>query len=92
MKKLTLSEWASAAEIVGTIMVVISLLFVVISVERNTAVLSGETEDDLFDTFKEIGLVVLADPELVKLIIRGQNDPTSFSAVEKARYLGFKAI
>ncbi len=92
MKKLTLSEWASVAEIVGAILVVISLLFVAFSLERNTAALSGENDDALFDSIREIGLVVLGDPELVKLTKRGQNDPTSLTALERARYLEWVSV
>lgn len=37
MQKLSLSDWASVAEIAATVAVVISLIFVAISLERNTA-------------------------------------------------------
>ncbi len=36
MKKLSLTEWAAVAEIVGTAGVIVSLLFIVYSINRNT--------------------------------------------------------
>ncbi len=46
MKRLALKDWAAIAEIVGTVAVVISLAFVIQSVNRNTAEL--RTANDAF--------------------------------------------
>ena len=86
MQKLSLSQWASVAEIGGTVAVVISLIFVVISLERNTAALSAENADDLYDAFRQIELVVLNNSELANITVRGASDPDSLSQAETEIY------
>ena len=49
MKKLNLTEWAAAAEIIGTMAVVISLLFVILSINRNTAVMQANNDNFIYE-------------------------------------------
>ena len=49
MKRIGLTGWAALAEIVGTIAVIISLLFVVVSLRQNTAAIHASNEDFLRD-------------------------------------------
>ena len=49
MRKLNLAEWAAVAEIMGTIAIVISLLFVVYSVNQNTAVMQASNDNFLYE-------------------------------------------
>ena len=86
MQKLSLSQWASVAEIGGTVAVVISLLLVAISLERNTAAVSAENADDLYDAFRQIELVVLNNSELANITIRGAANPDSISEAETEIY------
>ena len=86
MQKLSLPQWASVAEIGGTVAVVISLILVVISLERNTDALSAENADELYDAFRQIELVVLNNSELANITIRGATDPDSLSQAETEIY------
>ena len=86
MQKLNLSQWASVAEIGGTVAVVISLLLVVISLDRNTAALSAENTDDLYDALRQIELVVLNNFELADISVRGAANPDSLSEAETEIY------
>jgi len=86
MRKLSLSEWASVAEICGTVAVVISLILVVISLERNTTALSSENADDLYDGIRQIELVVLNNSDLANITARGTANPDSLSQAEKEIY------
>ena len=52
MKRLSLSEWSSIAEIVGAIAVVISLLFVTFSINKNTAMLETDAEREFLDAWR----------------------------------------
>ena len=52
MKRLSLSEWSSIAEIVGAIAVVISLLFVTFSINKNTAMLETNAEREFLDAWR----------------------------------------
>ena len=49
MRKLELSDWASLAEIVASFGVVISLIFVAISLERNTAVMQASNDNFIYE-------------------------------------------
>jgi hypothetical protein len=86
MSKLKLSDWASIAEIVGMIGVIISLLFVAASLERNTLTVSGQTADQIYESMRNIDLVVLQDPELLALTKRGHDDWESLSQAQRDRY------
>jgi hypothetical protein len=86
MRKLGLSGWASLAEIAGTVAVVISLLFVAFSVERNTAAVSGQNADDMYDAIRTIDLTVLSNPDLMMVTIRGSVDIDSLSELETEQY------
>ena len=86
MKKLTLSEWAAVAEVIGMILVIVSLTFVAFTIERNTAVRGAESDDVLFDSFRDISLLTLADPELSNLISRGRADFSTLSETDQLRY------
>ncbi len=49
MKKLTLSDWGSIAEIIATIAVIVSLALVIGSIRQNTAVVRAASESSLYD-------------------------------------------
>ena len=53
MKKRTLNEWASIAEIFSTVAVVISLLTVAYTIDRNTKAISRQGIDALYDGHRE---------------------------------------
>ena len=87
MRKLGLSEWASIAEIIGMIGVIISLIFVALSLQRNTMVVSGQTADQIYEASRSLDLVVLENPELLKLSQRGRADWAELSDTERLWYL-----
>jgi len=89
MRKPGLLEWASLAEIVGTTAVVISLLFVAYSLERNTIAVSGQVANDIYDANREIQLTLLTHPELESIIDRGRKDVSNLSDLERLQYIRF---
>ena len=86
MKKRNLAEWASIAEIIGTVAIVVSLLTVAYSIDRNTKVLSRQGMDELYDGSRELNLLMVADPELALLMKKAQKDIFSLSEKERAQY------
>ncbi len=86
MRKLNLSEWASAAEIVGTAAVVMSLLFVGFSVQRNTAAITYQVSDDAYNTVREINLNLLNNPELLSITTKAATEPDNLSETEMEQY------
>ena len=49
MRRLTLPEWAAVADIVGTVAVVVSLLFLAYTIEQNTAVTQSANDNFLYE-------------------------------------------
>jgi hypothetical protein len=85
MRKLRLSEWASLAEVVGTIAVVISLLFVAYSLERNTTAVSGQFADQLYAAVREMELELMRNPR-IEVVARGREGAARLSYTEREQY------
>jgi hypothetical protein len=86
MKKLTLTDWAAAGEIVGTIAVVISLLFVGYSVNRNTDATQASSENILFDRHTDLANHFMTDPTLAALMVKRRQGDTELSEIELIRW------
>jgi hypothetical protein len=86
MRKLGLSEWAAISEIAGTLVVIVSLIFVIYSIERNTAVLAISNDNFLYQLDDDFLVARASDPELVSIILRFDNDE-ELSEIERARYI-----
>ena len=86
MKKLALSEWASVAEMVGTIGVIVSLGFVVHSINVNTNEMRASYTHILFDTTRQIELTVASDPEWSRIVVQGRNRQEQLTEVDQHRY------
>ncbi len=86
MKKLTLTEWAAAGEIVGTVAVVISLLFVAYSINRNTDATQASSENILFERHTELANQFMLDPTLAELMVKRRNGGADLTEVEVIRW------
>jgi len=86
MKKLTLSEWAAVGEIVGTVAVVISLLVVAYSIDRNTAATHASNENILFERHAELANHFMLDPTLAEILVKRRNGDADLSDVEAVRW------
>ncbi len=86
MKKLTLTEWAAVGEVVSTIAVVISLLFVAHSINRNTAATQASSENILFERHTELANQFMLDPSLAELMVKRRAGAVELSQVEAIRW------
>lgn len=86
MRKRSLSDWASIASIVGTVAVVGSLLTVAYTIDRNTKTLSRQGVDQLYDAWRQLALLMAADPDLAALYKHGLRDLSSLDEKERAQY------
>lgn len=86
MKKLTLTEWAAVGEIVGTVAVVISLLFVAFSINRNTDATYASSENLIFERHTELANQFMLDPTLAELLVKRRNGGADLSEVEAVRW------
>jgi hypothetical protein len=91
VRKLTLSEWAQLGELIASITVVISLLLVVYSLERNTAAQYGSTENLLFESHTNIASQFITDPTLAAIRIKVRHGEP-LSEVEAVRWDVYKAL
>jgi len=86
MKKLTLTEWAAVGELIATVGVVISLLFVAYSIDRNTEVNQASTENLIFEQHAQLANLVLADPSLAAILARMRAGDRDLDPVEAVRW------
>lgn len=86
MRKLNLSEWASVGELVGTVAVVVSLLFLVHSVNQNTAAIQGSTENLVFERHTELTTHFMLDPSLAEILVKMRGENPQLTDVEAVRW------
>lgn len=91
-KKLSLSEMAALAEVIGTVGVIISLIFVVVGINKNTVQASAATTQAFFAAYREVELVVTADPSWSEIIVKGRKQDANLSAVEQFRFDGYVGL
>jgi hypothetical protein len=85
MKRLSLGEITNLAEIIGTVAIVVSLIFVGLQIRQNTdqiAVASYQTGLRFIHSINEL----TATPESADLVIRGLNDFDALSQIDKAQF------
>ena len=85
MKKLDLSGWAAISEIVATVTVVLTLLFVAYSVNRNTIVMQAANDNFLYQIQDAILSDGVVDAELASILSKGYRNE-ELSDIEEERY------
>ncbi len=86
MNKQPLSNWASVAEIIASIAVVISLLFVGFQVNENTTEMQASQSNDLYEAIRDVDLAVLSNPHLMHAVDKGLNGRRSEMSDEDVVY------
>lgn len=92
MRKLSLSEWASIGELIGTFAVFVSLLFVVYSINQNTAAIQGSTENILFERIGDLSAQVIADSSLAAIIVKKRDGGPELTATEAVRWEKYQLV
>jgi hypothetical protein len=86
MRKLKLSEWAALGEVIGTIAVFVSLMFVVYSINQNTAALQGSSENMLFEMHADLANHFISDASMAEILVKKRRGDTPLSEVESVRW------
>jgi len=86
MKRIDLTGWAAIAEIVGTVAVVVSLLFVAHSVDRNTSVMQSVNDNFIYQLQDERVRDIVNNSELASIIVKFRRNE-DISEVELERIL-----
>lgn len=87
MKKRSLSDWAAIAEITGTGAILVSLIFVVVSIRQNTAELRLQNENFLFQLQDSARADFVSSPWLVDISVKVDNGE-ELTPSERMRYFG----
>ena len=85
-KKLSLSDMAALAQVIGTIGVIISLIFVLVEINKNTIQASAATTQGFFAAYREVELMVAADPSWSEIVVKGGKQEADLTDVEQFRY------
>ena len=85
MRKLSLSDWASLAEISATVAVVVSLILVVVSLERNTAVTQASNDNFIYELQFARTRDIVSSPEMASIYVK-QRSGQELSAEEQERF------
>jgi hypothetical protein len=86
MNKRPLSDWASIAEIIASLSVVISLLFVGVQLHENTTEMRASQSNDLYDAIREVELTVLSNSHLMGAVDKGMGGRRSEMSEEEITY------
>ncbi len=84
MAERNLAEWAAISEIIGTLAVVISLLFVAFNISQNTRVMQTANDNFLYERQDEILNTVVESSEFASIYLKHLNDG-ELTAVEELR-------
>ena len=87
MRKLGLRDWASIAEIAGMVGVMVSLVFVAMSLQRNTTAVSAQSMDQIWESSRTIDRILIQDPDLLTLVNNGRAGWETLSPSERERYV-----
>jgi len=86
MRKLDLPGWAAIAEIVATIAVVLSLLLVAYSIQRNTEEVQISNSNFLYELELQVSGDLSREPGLATIFVKMSNGE-ALSEVERFQYL-----
>ncbi len=87
MTQLTLSDVTDIAEIVGSIGIIVSLIFVGLQIRQNTRQIEVSSLGSGFSFFQALN-ELMTNPETSELVLKGVSDFGVLSKAEKARFNG----
>jgi hypothetical protein len=86
MKKLGLSGWANIAEIFASIVLVLSVIYVGLELDRNTKATQSSSWQGIIDKMNDLDAAEASDPEFASIIMRGETAANSLTAAEEWRF------
>lgn len=83
---MNLRDWTQVAEIAASVGVIVSLVFVAMSIERNNLLISAEMSDDTYVALRAARELVLQDQNLLELTQIQKEELDELEGIELARY------
>ncbi len=89
VKRLDLTGGAAIAEVVGTIGIIVSLVFVAHSVSSNTNEVRASQINVIYNEVRHIEMTIASDPEWAEIVLRGRSRVEQLSELDQFRYDAF---
>jgi len=86
MPTLKLSDWANLSEIVASVAVVLSLIYVGFQINQNTVAIQQESHQSVQEILQAIDLTLAADPELLKIVMSAEKSPAEVTELQWRRF------
>lgn len=85
-----LQTYASLAEVVSAVAIIISLLYVGYEVRRTSTLSSREADVILFERGREANRVLIESPGMAEIVVAAETAPDRMSAPDRLRYLAYR--
>ena len=82
---MSLEQWSSLAQIVGSIGVMVSLIFVGLQIRRNTGALQREEHNSTMAQWTVIRMAIARDRDMAELMTAGLNGERAMDAADQLR-------
>ena len=92
MSKLNLSTTVSIAEIISSLAVVVSLIYVGYEFKRSEKVSNKEADNIIYEKVQETNRLLVENADLAGIILKTVTNPDGLTSEEKIRYLAFEHI
>jgi hypothetical protein len=89
VKNLKLSEWANVTEIIASVVIVISLIYVGSEVNQNTKALRSQIHQNVMAAMTDQQHIVVSDAEFHKIYVTAETAPSELSELEWSRFEQF---
>jgi len=82
---MSLEQWSSLAQIVGSVGVMVSLIFVGLQIRRNTGALQREEHNSTMAQWTVIRMAIASDRDMAELMTAGLNGERAMDAADQLR-------
>jgi hypothetical protein len=89
VKSLKLADWAHLAEVAASIVVIISLGYVILEIKHNTLALQNESHRSTLEMMNSGQNILATDEEFHRIYILGLESPTELTDSEWSRFVQF---
>ncbi len=89
MQKLKLSEWASVAEIVASVVIIASLAYVGLELNQNTQALQQQSYQSTMGLLAGGDMTLATNEDLLRIVVVAETSPSDVSAEEWLRFTHF---
>src|SRR5579863_4109895 len=85
MKPMSLSEWSNLAQIVGTVLVIVSLIFVGLQIRQNTGALQRNEHNSTMEQWTVIRMAIAKHRDIAELMTAGLHGEKVLDAADQLR-------